>query len=627
MRAAGPGRALGVPARNVALAVLVGASAALGLGCGSSKPTAKSALEAFAAAWSRGDDAAAGALARPATSARGDLRANRRGLDGAAVKVRVLGVEEHDATARGTLEVAWRVPAIGPLVSRTSARLRRVGDDWRVVWRPSVVNAALTTSTRRLGTVAELPRRGDVLDRDGRPLVTDRAVVRLGLQHEQVQDPAATARATAKALGLHAADVLRMLRGAGPKQFVDLLDVRPAQAARYRARLAGISGATSVDGRAQLAPTRGFARAFLGTVGPATAEQVSTLGASVTAASAVGQSGLQAREQDVLGGTPTRRVVVRDDGAPIRTLLEVAGRAGRDVTTTLHRDAQTAAERALGSSAAPRALVAVQPSTGDVLAVANRPVDGLDRALTGQYPPGSTFKVVSTYALLAGGLDPASSVACPATIVVDGKTFKNFEGEASGATPFARDFAQSCNTAFVSLAPRLAAGALPKAALAFGLGRTVATSAPVARTRVPAARTKVERAAAMIGQERILATPLAMAGVAATVADGRWRAPRFEADDPRTAGEPLAPARLAALRSLMRGVVTSGTGTALADLPGEPIGKSGTAEFGGGDPPPTHAWFIAARGDLAVAVIVERGRSGAEVAAPIAARFLAAAPG
>ena len=72
----------------------------------------------------------------------------------------------------------------------------------------------------------------------------------------------------------------------------------------------------------------------------------------------------------------------------------------------------------------------------------------------------------------------------------------------------------------------------------------------------------------------------------------------------------------------MRGVVTGGTGTALAGLPGEVIGKSGTAEFGGGDPPPTHAWFIAARGDLAVAVLVERGDSGGRVAAPIARRFL-----
>ena len=70
----------------------------------------------------------------------------------------------------------------------------------------------------------------------------------------------------------------------------------------------------------------------------------------------------------------------------------------------------------------------------------------------------------------------------------------------------------------------------------------------------------------------------------------------------------------------------SGTGTALAGLPCAPAGKSGTAEYGGGDPPPTHAWFIAYRGDVAVAVLVEGGRAGGEVAAPIAARFLARLP-
>jgi cell division protein FtsI/penicillin-binding protein 2 len=74
----------------------------------------------------------------------------------------------------------------------------------------------------------------------------------------------------------------------------------------------------------------------------------------------------------------------------------------------------------------------------------------------------------------------------------------------------------------------------------------------------------------------------------------------------------------------MRGVVTSGTGTALASLPGAPMGKSGTAEYGSGNPPATHAWFIALRGDVAVAVLVEHGTSGASDAAPIAARFYSA---
>jgi cell division protein FtsI/penicillin-binding protein 2 len=114
-----------------------------------------------------------------------------------------------------------------------------------------------------------------------------------------------------------------------------------------------------------------------------------------------------------------------------------------------------------------------------------------------------------------------------------------------------------------------------------------------------------------------------MAGVAATVADGRWRAPRVLASDPREAAAPLAASEVAELRSLMREVVTSGTGTALADVAGEPIGKSGTAEYGAGDPPPTHAWFIAATDEVAVAVLAEDKPSGGEFAAPIAARFLA----
>jgi cell division protein FtsI/penicillin-binding protein 2 len=183
--------------------------------------------------------------------------------------------------------------------------------------------------------------------------------------------------------------------------------------------------------------------------------------------------------------------------------------------------------------------------------------------------------------------------------------------------PFAEDFAQSCNTAFVSLASRLAPDALARAGRDFGLGRTPAS-------QVPPGSDAVARAAAMIGQDRILASPLAMAGVAATVADGRWRAPRLLAGDPKRSGPALGADELATLRTLMRSVVTSGTGTALAGLPGEVAGKSGTAEFGGGNPPATHAWFIAFRGDLAIAVLVEKGRSGGAVAAPIARRFFEA---
>jgi cell division protein FtsI/penicillin-binding protein 2 len=141
---------------------------------------------------------------------------------------------------------------------------------------------------------------------------------------------------------------------------------------------------------------------------------------------------------------------------------------------------------------------------------------------------------------------------------------------------------------------------------------------------VPAGEDAVEQAAAMIGQHEILASPLTMAGVAGTVAAGRWHAPRLVASDPRVAGRPLPEGEPDTLAALMRSVITSGTGQALAGVAGEPAGKSGTAEFGGGDPPRTHAWFIAFRGDVAVAVLVEFGRSGGEVAAPLAGAFFEA---
>jgi cell division protein FtsI/penicillin-binding protein 2 len=391
-------------------------------------------------------------------------------------------------------------------------------------------------------------------------------------------------------------------------------------------RLAAIDGVSLARDSAQLAPSRGFGAALLGAVGPATAEQIKRSDGRLLEGDEVGQWGLEATYDKQLAARPGHVIVVRslEDGSEVETLATRRGRRGRSLRTTVDLDAQQAAESALDGVDGAAALVAIQPSSGDVLAVANRPSDdAFDRAIDGRYPPGSTFKVVSTAALLDNGLDPSAIVPCPPTATVGGRSFKNFEGEAAGDVPFTTDFAQSCNTAFVSLADELPADRLQEVARWFGLGVTAKDGARTASATVPPGRDLVERAASMIGQARIVASPLAMAGVAGTVADGRWRAPRLLADDPRAAGTPLDPQVLSELRSLMRTVVTSGTGTALADLPGEPAGKSGTAEYGSGDPPPTHAWFIAYRGDVALAVLVEEGSSGAGVAAPLAARFLA----
>jgi cell division protein FtsI/penicillin-binding protein 2 len=589
-------------------------------------PSARETLEGFTGTWSGGDDAGAARATTDTAVAAKALRANRRGLDGAKLRASVLSVHEDGDRARGRVHLSWQVPRFGRFAYDTNAALRK--DDkagWQVVWDPKLVHPALDSGTR-LGTSVARPARGRILDRDGRPIVTDRAVVHVGVARNKVSDPDATAQAMAKVVDVDAGAYARAIRRAGPQQFVEAVTLREADFEDKQTALQAVPGLQTLDATAALAPTRAFARALLGTVGPATAEQLARPGSAYGPGAQVGQFGLEARFERRLAGTPTRKIVIRlEDGTQDRTLRAKGGTPGRALRTTLDRDVQAAAEAALGARAAPAALVAVQPSTGDVLAVANRPTSSsFDRALAGRYAPGSTFKVVSTAALLRDGLRVNAPVACPKTINVGGRSFKNFEGEAGGAVPFAQDFAISCNTAFVSLSGRLPADALQRTARDFGLGRKAKLPLRVAPSQVPPGVDRVERAAAMIGQARIAASPLQMAGVAATVAGGRWRAPRLVASDRYTSGPPVSGDVLAALRSLMRRVVTSGTGTEVAGVPGEVIGKTGTAEFGSGNPPPTHAWFIAARGDLAIAVLVERGRSGGSVAAPIAARFFTA---
>ena len=610
--------ALGVAVVGVAAIALVVTRA-------SEKPGPDEAAGRFVAAWNRGDDAGAARVTDRPAAAAADLTANRRGLDGAAVTARVVGVEEHEDSATARLAIAWDVPGIGRYAYRSAARLRRGEDDaWTIAWTPKVIHQQLSR-TRRLGTTRDAGARGNILDRDGDAIVRPRTVYRVGLQRDKVGDIDASVDALGEVVDVNRRAFARAVRGAGPKQFVEAIALREGDYRRVKDALDAVPGALAVQTEAPLAETRGFARALLGGVGPATAEQLERLGDTRGAGDQVGQSGLQARYESRLGAAAARAIVIRENGIPAETLYERRGRPGRALRTTLDIEVQQAAEEALGDRRDEAALVAVQPSTGDILAVANRPADSsYDRALEGRYPPGSTFKVITTAALLRDGLRPSETVDCPRTITVGGRSFKNFEGSAQGAVPFTEDFAQSCNTAFISLTERLPPDALHDAARDFGLGEPLRFGMPAPEAEVPPGSDLVARAATMIGQDKILTSPLAMAGVAATLADGRWHAPRLLAQDRHTSGRRLAGAERDTLRALTRDVVTQGTGTALASTPGDVHGKSGTAEYGGGDPPPTHAWFIAYRGDVALAVLVENGRSGGTVAAPIAAAFFAA---
>jgi cell division protein FtsI/penicillin-binding protein 2 len=273
--------------------------------------------------------------------------------------------------------------------------------------------------------------------------------------------------------------------------------------------------------------------------------------------------------------------------------------------------------------------------------------------MLGQYAPGSIFKTVDSLALLRQGATPELQVDCTPTLTVDGKTFQNAEGYPSGSLGkiTLRDaYAHSCNTAFIAQRDKVSQAQLQQTAASLGVGVDANTlGAAGFLGSVPADATGTEHAASMIGQGKILMSPLAATVMAASVVKGDRVSPRLVLDaggpgqhatpsvsatagasasatataSPSSPAQPINAAEAGTLRDMMRAVVTSGHAGFLLSVPGEPVGaKTGTAEFGSDSPPKTHAWIIGTHGDLAVAVFVEEGGLGATVSGPILTDFL-----
>ncbi|HVV29698.1 MAG TPA: penicillin-binding transpeptidase domain-containing protein, partial [Mycobacteriales bacterium] len=397
---------------------------------------------------------------------------------------------------------------------------------------------------------------------------------------------------------LHAGDTLVRERKLGTRGQIRLADGRP---------LRGLDG--ELDGN------------MLGTVGPYTAALAKSAGPQFVAGDIGGLTGLERGYNAVLSGTPGGSLTLRSStGAILDTLISQPVRNGKDVTVSFDLNVQHAAESALSGVPAnlTGSLVAIDVTTGKVLAVANHPYNGYGRAIRGHYPPGSTFKIITTTAALLSGKSASTPLPCTPSITVGGRSFTNAEGESYGTISLATAFAKSCNTAFISLETSLPKGALGRAAALFGFsdkpaGTDTATSGPLPLTSfggsVPPPTDATDGAAEAIGQGRIVTSPLQMASVAAAVASGTWRQPYVSATAPANNPQHAIPANVVAtLRDLMGQVVSYGT-AAHSGLPAGTRGKTGTAEVGTKNPPDTVAWFVGYRGTIAFACQV--GDSGA----------------
>jgi len=404
-------------------------------------------------------------------------------------------------------------------------------------------------------------------------------------------------------------------------------------------------GDTQPSGLDRSSPLGEVASAVLGTVGPIPAARRAELeGEGVPATATVGVSGLERALDDRLRGTPGGQLL-----AGQRVLAAVAPRQARAVRSSVSPLVQRAAVTALGGQLG--GIVAMQPSNGQILAVAGIGLDSLQ-------PPGSTFKMVTLTGVLQAHIANPHSVFPYATYAtLDGVKLNNANGEECGGT-LELAFAVSCNSVFAPLGVKLGAARLVATAERFGFNQPPGV-AGAAESTLPAASQiegELDVGSTAIGQGQVLASALQMATVAATIAeDGHRPTPTFTPGAPPAATAPEISAAVArTVRHLMIGVVRFGTGTSAA-IPGVTVaGKTGTAELktactpsatgsssesGSGEsgaggcqaanePSNTDAWFAAFAPALhpriVVGVLLVKDGAGGATAAPVAREVLEA---
>ena len=542
--------------------------------------------------------------------------------------------DAEDGTRTATYDWTWTLPDdAGTWEYTTTATLTKREDGWAPQLTPAALGPELEDG-ETLAVRAVDPELGTITDRDGTQLYGPRDVKVLGLDKSQLAADQldSSARDLAAALGTDADRYAESVAGAGEEAFVPALTIRVSDEGEYDLARAGqVPGFHALEEQRPLAVERDYAPGVLGSLREATAEDVEASDGEIQAGDQVATGGVIAAEQDAILGTSGLEIVATG-GEQERPLHEVDPVAGTTVRTTLDDDLQRRATAAIADEDSPSAVIALSASTGDVLAAALGPTgQSYPVGLVGQYAPGSTFKTVTALSLLRAGVTPDTELQCPETASVAGRSFKNADSmdpSLFGTMPLRSVIAHSCNTALLLQHETVSQAELADAATTLGIGQEAPAGLDAFMGSIDPADEGVEHAAAMMGQGRVLTSPLAMATVLASVQNGATVTPRILADSEPAAPEvptPLTEDEAAQMQEMLRGVVTDGSLDDFADLPGEPvIGKTGTAEYTNEEGElALHSWVIVAQGDLVVAAFVEDGSYGSVTAGPIAREVLA----
>lgn len=574
-------------------------------GCGLFRGTPKpqDTMQSFLDAFDAGNTDAAAKLTADPGATKAQLDAIRgalwgHGHDPASVHATTAQatVPQNDKNrADATLNFDWDFGHNRHWTYQSMATLRLADDNWKVQWQPSVLHPKLA-SGQLLAFHEVQPDVAPVLDRAGTPLLTpDQAVtvsvVKSDLDKPGVGDLNQVSGVLAGALGRFDPSITQqsIVDGANkaPGGFA-LVTLRNSDYQQVRAQIHELPGVRFSTDTRLLPPDKNFGAAIL----PQIRKVV----------------------EDVNAGKAGWRVTTVDAGGnDVAELFSQPAQPAAATNTSLDRNVQAAAERAVGPIPQPAIIVAIQPSTGDILAVAqNAPADAQGPvALQGRFPPGSSFKIVTAATALGENKATADTVLpCPPTITVQGRVIPNEDQFDKGNVPLHLAFAYSCNTTFAQLATGFGPDDLTRTAKQFGLGVDyVIPGITTVTGAVPSAPDLLERASDGFGQGRVLVSPLGMALAAATVAKGSTPVPnliRGQATTSDTPATPVAQPVLDSLRMMMREVVTTGTARSIQDIP-DAAGKTGTAQFGDGTH--SHGWFVGTKGDLAYAALIVGGET------------------
>lgn len=588
----------------VLCALLVAVTAAA---CSSDDDGPRAAADAFVSAFAERDvDSAAEATTAP-DRAKATLAEAWDGLGAESMSARTGRVRLDQDVADVAVTYTWTLPGGRTWEYESTLPLGRSDTGWSVRWTSTAVHPHLGADQRLV--LSDLsPPRASVNESDGSEVMVngiETSVAFDGRTAVEGGDVMASAARVVQVMGPYVPglSVQRLAEQATASDDPLPVGVVPAaDAERLRPEL-DLPGIVVTEQSVLTPRDPRFASAVLGRV-----------------AAAVGT--------DVVGRPGWQVAVVNPNGVIADVVHQQQSDPAPAVSLTLSRSVQDAAQRAVNGVQGKQAMtVAVQASTGKILAIAQN--GDADRvgipATAGQYPPGSTFKMVTSAAAMTADLStPDAMVACPGEITIGDRTIPNYDGFSLGQVTLTQAFAASCNTTFAALASKMGPSDLAHAAAAMGLGADYDIAGiDSASGSVPIEPQLVLRSEDGFGQGTVLASPLGMALVAGTAATGKLPVPQLingretKVDGPEVTLDADVYARL---RPMMRAVVTGGTASAVADQ-GEVFGKTGEAEVNGG----SHAWFAGYRGDIAFATLIVLG-GGSDTAVSVTRDFLSGIP-